>query len=94
VPTGPLGKPEDWERAWENWRGRQGTLPDGAPAVKLVPMAGQENLYRSTVNGVTEELVLVVPANGGKMAWVASCQFSERSDWAGEFARIRRSVPR
>lgn len=94
VALEPLEKREAWERAWEKWRGQQSSAPEGEPTVKLVPLAGQENLYRSTVNGVTEELILLVPATGGKMAWVASCQFTERSEWAGEFARIRRGVPR
>lgn len=89
-----LVKAEDWVREWEKWRASQGALPDGAPIVKLVPLAGQPDIYRSTVNAATEELVLIVPVMGGKQAWFASCPFPERSFWAGEFARIRRSLSR
>jgi len=94
VVTEGLTKPENWGMEWEKWRALQGSLPEGSPTVKLVPLAGLADMYRSTVNGETEELVLLVPMAGGKLAWIASCQFSERSNWAGEFARIRRSLPR
>lgn len=89
-----LDKQENWVGEWERWRLHESAQADEPPVIKLVPMTGQNGLYRSTVNGETDELILVAPLPGGKSAWIAACPFTDRASWSGEFARVRRSLGR
>lgn len=90
----PLDKPEDWVGVWEKWRLHDSAQSDEPPVIKLVPIMGQIGLYRSTVNGETDEMILVAPLPGGKSAWFAACPYPDRASWSGEFTQIRRSLGR
>jgi len=79
------------QKNWEHWRLLQSPESGDSPVVKLVPLADYPDFFRSTINGETEELVLLVPLpNGAKGAWVASCPYEDRSEWIGNLSKIRR----